>query len=318
MTAAAGIRGLVTELTWLLRRRRFDYRDAVVLITGGAGGIGSALADHVAQRGGRVVVVDLDGERATAVVQGLPGAAEPGRHLAVRADLTDLAQVERVVAEVEAGFGRIDVLVNNAGMTSSERFADRTPASIEHEIRVNTIAPLLMARLALPLLRRSSDPRLLSTISLAGIWPQAETPVYSASKFGLRGAMLSIAMDLHRQGVQVGSVLPSATDTPMLQQEAIEGGNVLQFQGPPQSVDAVVAAFASLLDRPRLEVFPKPREAALVRVVMLLPNTIHLLLPLVQGRGERGMGEYLEQLAARGDIERVDGRWQPVRRTPQR
>jgi NAD(P)-dependent dehydrogenase (short-subunit alcohol dehydrogenase family) len=62
----------------------------------------------------------------------------------------------------------------------------------------------------------------------------SETPIYTASKFGLRGAMLAIGLDLSDKGILAGSVLPSATDTRMLRQEAVQGGNTMQFQDPPQ------------------------------------------------------------------------------------
>lgn len=290
------------ELRRLLTRRTWPGAGRVVVVTGGAGGIGSVLAAALAGRGASVVVVDRDGDRAAAVAAGLPG---PGRHTALDGDLTDPAAVEAVLAEVDRAHGRVDVLVNGTGMTSAERFGARTLASIDHEVTVNTLSPLHVTRLALPLLRRSADPRVVTVVSLAGVFPQAETPVYCASKFGLRGAMLSIALDLHAEGIRVGSVLPSATDTPMLAREAVEGGNALQFQGgPPQRAQDVVDAVLSLLDRPRLEVYPKPAESRLVRLVMLAPNLLLTLLPFFAGRGEEGQRAYLEDLLRRGEVVR--------------
>jgi NAD(P)-dependent dehydrogenase (short-subunit alcohol dehydrogenase family) len=308
--AAGVIRDTIDEIRRTARRRRFEYRGKVFVITGGAGGIGSALAAHVAARGSQVVIVDLNERSAKRVAQSLPRGDSTITHTALPADLTDLDEIERVLKAITAAYGRIDVLVNNAGMTSSERFENRSPESIRNEILVNTISPLWITRLALPLLRQAADPRVISTVSLAGIWPQAETPIYCASKFGLRGAMNSIAMDFHGQGIKVGSVLPSATDTPLLRQEAIDGGNALQFQDPPQTPADVVAAFASILDRPRLEAYPKPRESYLVRAAMLFPNMLFILLPFFEGKGQRGMQEYIDILAARGDIVKVNGRWQ--------
>ena len=216
-----------------------------------------------------------------------PPAANPG-HLSIGADLTDQQQIEAVMARVQRAFGRIDVLVNNTGMTSTERFADRSLESMDREILVNTLSPLYVTRLALPLLRRSADPRVITTVSLAGIFPQAETPIYCASKFALRGAMLSIAMDLRAEGITVCSVLPSATDTRMLHREAITGGNLLQFQDPPQTPEVVAATMMRLLDRPRLEAYPKPRESYLVRAVMAVPNMLFVLMPFFEGKGVKG------------------------------
>lgn len=296
----------------LARPRRWDGRGRVVVVTGGAGGIGAALAGDLAARGATLVLVDRDAARAERVAAGLPTA--PGHpHRGLGADLTDEAEVRRVLADVAATEGRVDVLVNNTGMTSAERFGERTVASMAEELHLNTLSPLAVTRHALDLLRRSDDARVVTTVSLAGIFPQAETPVYCASKFGLRGAMLSVALDLAAEGITVSSVLPSATDTPMLRQEAVDGGNALQFQHPPQPPEVVAAAIVSLLDRPRLEAYPRPAEARLVRLVMAVPNLVPVLMPFFEGKGEDGMRRYVEELRRRGDVVDVDGRLEVVR-----
>jgi NAD(P)-dependent dehydrogenase (short-subunit alcohol dehydrogenase family) len=298
------------ELGRLLRRARYDFRGKVIVVTGGAGGIGRAFCRVAAARGATVIVVDLAAQRAADLASRLVEPLAGPAHLAVGADLTDVAQIEAMLARVDEHAGRIDVLVNNTGMTSSERFADRDLASIERELTLNTLSPLQVTRLAIPLLDRSADPRVITTVSLAGILPQAETPIYCASKFGLRGAMLSIALDLRHRGITVSSVLPSATDTPMLAREAIEGGNSLQFQDPPQKPGHVAAVMVGLLDRPRLEAYPKSGESWLVRVAMTVPNLLPLVLPFFEGKGRRGEQEYLRQLVARGEVVSVDGQLQ--------
>lgn len=285
--------------------KQLDLTERVVVITGGGGGIGSAMARRCAQRGARVVLVDIRPDAAAEVAASLPGGAE--RHSVQVGDLTVRADVERILSHIAADHGRIDVLVNNAGMTSAERFDERSVESIERELTVNLYAPLMLTRLAIDLLRAAPDPRVVTTVSLGGIFPLGETPIYTASKFGLRGAMLSIALDLRDKGIIAGSVLPSATDTRMLRQEAVEGGNALQFQDPPQSPDQVAAAMMKLLDKPRLEVYPKVSESWLVRIAMTIPNQLPRLMPLFRGKGERGMQKYLGDLRRRGLVETVDG-----------
>jgi hypothetical protein len=98
----------------------------------------------------------------------------------------------------------------------------------------------------------------------------------------------------------------------MLRQEAVEGGNSMQFQDPPQQPADVVAAVVSLLDRPRLEAYPRPGESRLVRFAMLAPNLLPRLFPVFRQRGERGMARYLEDLRRRGLARRVGGRWELV------
>ncbi|WP_329318259.1 SDR family NAD(P)-dependent oxidoreductase [Streptomyces sp. NBC_01262] len=287
---------------------RFEFTDKVMLVTGGAGGIGSALCRRFASGGARCVVVDIDGIGAAQVAVELPG----GGHMGIGCDLMDRAQMERLFERVAEVYGRLDVLVNNVGMTSSERFDVRSVESIEREITLNLTSPLVATRIAIPLLKASRDARVVTTVSLGGIFPLGETPIYTASKFGLRGAMLAIGLDLRSKGILAGSVLPSATDTRMLRQEAVDGGNSMQFQDRPQQPADVVAAVVSLLDRPRLEAYPRPGESRLVRFAMLVPNLLPRLFPLFRRRGDRGMARYLEELRRRGLARRTDGRWELV------
>ncbi|GHE08926.1 SDR family NAD(P)-dependent oxidoreductase [Streptomyces alanosinicus] len=287
----------------------YDFHDKVILVTGGAGGIGQALCHRFAAGGARLLVVDIDEVRAKRTAAELPGSG----HAGLGCDLLDGGAVRRMLDGVAATHGRIDVLVNNVGMTSAERFDVRSVESIEREIDVNLVAPLVTTRLAVPLLRASGDPRVVTTVSLGGIFPLGETPIYTASKFGLRGAMLAIGLDLRGKGIRAGSVLPSATDTRMLRQEAVDGGNSMQFQDAPQQPSDVVRAVVSLLDKPRLESYVRPGESRLVRFAMLAPNLLPRLFPLFRKRGERGMARYLEDLRRRGLARQAGGgRWELV------
>ncbi|WP_062078270.1 SDR family NAD(P)-dependent oxidoreductase [Demequina globuliformis] len=279
-----------------MSRTRWDGRGKVVVITGAGGGIGSEFARLVAARGATVVLVDLRAQAADAVAAWLPGSG----HEVVTGDLTQRAEVDRVLAHVRARHGRIDVLVNSMGMTSAERFDERSPESIDRELAVNLNAPLMFTRLAVPLLKKSADARVISVVSLGAIFPLGETPIYTASKYGLRGAMLSIALDLKPKGITVGSVMPSATDTRMLRQEALDGGNAFQFQDPPQSAEHVAATMVGLLDKPRLEAYPKRGESWLVRVALLSPNLLPRIMPLFRAKGERGQARYISHLKSRG------------------
>ena len=275
---------------------KFDYRDKVFVITGAAGGIGSHLAKEVATQNGIVVALDINQNKLTQLINSLSG----NNHLAICFDLTDKAEMQKAIEQIKAKYGRIDVLVNNAAITSAERFDERSLDSIEKELSINLLSPLLFMRLAIDLLKKSIDPRIISTVSLGGIFPLGETPIYTTSKFGLRGAMLSLSLDLAKKGIKVSSILPSATDTAMLHKEAIEGGNTLQFLDPPQTTEDVLKSFKKTLDNPKFERYPKPSESWLVRIVMLIPDLLPKLMPLFVGRGNRGHKKYLLELEKRG------------------
>ena len=286
----------------------YNYFDKVFVITGGAGGIGSHLAREFSDRGANCVLLDINQKKLDNVIAELKG----GNHLGIALDLTDRSEIARAISQISEKYGRIDVLIPNAAITTTDRMDERSIESIEYELDINLRSPLVIMRSSFDLLHKSKDPRIITTVSLGGIFPLGETPMYTTSKFGLRGAMLSMSLDLAAKGIKAGSIMPSATDTPMLQREAIEGGNSLQFMDPPQKTSDVVKAFMKMLDKPRFEVYPKPSESWLVRIAMLFPSALPKLMPLFAGRGERGHKKYLNELEKRGIARQVNGKWEII------
>ena len=286
----------------------FNFSNKVIVITGGAGGIGSHLAREFSGRGAQLVLLDLNKMRLEKVVTELTGS----NHHFIALDLTNRDEIAAAIKEIENKYGCIDVLIPNAAITTTDRFDERSIESIEYELDINLRSPLVVIRSCIDLLKKSSDPRIVTTVSLGGIFPLGETPMYTVSKFGLRGAMLSMSLDFMAKGIKVGSVMPSATDTPMLQREAVEGGNSLQFMDPPQKTEDVVKAFLKILDKPKFEVYPKPSESWLVRIAMLFPSALPKLMPLFVGKGERGHKRYLKELEQRGIARQVNGLWEII------
>jgi short-subunit dehydrogenase len=165
-----------------------------------------------------------------------------------------------------------------------------------------------MTRLAVPYLQKSDDPRVITTTSLGGIQPLRETPIYTAAKFGLRGAMLSFALDEELHGIKVGTVAPTATDTQMLRQEALDDGNVLNFIDTPQTALDVARTFLRVLEKPQLEAYPKTSDSILTRLAMLFPNLQPRVLPFFERKGRRGMRRYIEDLRKRGLVQEQNGK----------
>ncbi|MCU6497591.1 SDR family oxidoreductase [Rugamonas sp. A1-17] len=277
----------------------------VALITGGAGGIGREICRGFIERGIICVLADYNQEaldRATAEL----GPSAVG----VAVDLSDFSKLPALLAFVQARYGRLDILVNNAAITGTGHFEERSVEHILGELNINLLSPIVLTRLAFAALQRSGDGRVINTVSLGGIFPLPETGVYSATKFGLRGAMLCLGMDRERHGVHVGSVLPSATETPMLMREAVEGGNTLQFMDPPQQPADVARQVMRMLDHPCLERYPRLSESWSVRLAMLAPNFLPRLIPLFRKKGVRGHARYMESLRKRGLVVSNEGKWE--------
>lgn len=277
----------------------------VALITGGAGGIGRAICRGFIARGIQCVLADYNQASLDDAVAEL-GPAATG----VEIDLRDFSKLADLLAFVQERYGRLDILVNNAAITGTGHFEERSVENILGELNINLLSPIVLTRLAFPALQRAGDGRVINTVSLGGIFPLPETGIYSATKFGLRGAMLCLGMDAARHGVKIGSVMPSATETPMLMREAIEGGNTLQFMDPPQQPEDVARQVMRMLDSPCLERYPRIGESWTVRLAMLAPNLLPRLIPLFRKKGLRGHARYLESLRRRGLVRVRDGQWE--------
>ncbi len=280
------------------------YAGWVAVITGGAGGIGQATAARLIERGITCLLVDIDAAALERAAQALGPRA-----LTHCADLGGTQALAELAARVDRQFGRLDLLVNNVGVTDTRPFEQRSIESIVREMQINLLMPMALTHALLPRLQAAADGRVITTVSLGGLFPLPETTVYSASKFGLRGAMLCLGLDEARLGVRFSIVNPSATETPMLMREAITGGNQLQFMDPPQTAAEVAACILRSLDEPVLERYVRGSESWLVRLAMLVPNRLARLIPLLQRSAAKGHRRYLDSLQQRGLIERQGDAW---------
>ncbi|MFL9839613.1 SDR family oxidoreductase [Sphingomonas sp. ST-64] len=183
----------------------------VVVITGASSGIGEASALAFVAKGAKVVLAARRAERLDALVSRLGAAG--GEALAVATDVTDADAVGALFDAAMARFGRVDVLVNNAGI------ADSTPAeetSLELWWRVidtNLTSAFLCARAAIPIMKRQGHGRIINVGSISAKVPRANSPAYSASKWGLDGLTRSLAIDCRADNVAVSVFHPGIVAT---------------------------------------------------------------------------------------------------------
>ena len=144
--------------------RDFDGRTA--LVTGGAGGIGLAIARQLAEGGARVVLLDLERQALDVAAASL---AEPRHHLALEVDVTRPEGVEQAVATVLEATGRIDILVNSAGVALLEPAGEVSEAAWDRTLAVNLTAPLLLAQAVAPAMRRQRHGRIINLASQASV-----------------------------------------------------------------------------------------------------------------------------------------------------
>lgn len=176
-----------------------DFAGLVAIVTGGASGIGAAIADRLTADGATVAVLDL--------------AASPS-HASFTVDVSDDGSVRAAIDAVVERFGGIDVVVNNAGIGAQGTVETATDAEWLRVLDVNVVGTARVTRAALPHLRRSEHAAVVNTCSVAATAGLPERAVYSASKGAILSLTRAMAADHLREGIRVNCVTPGTADTP--------------------------------------------------------------------------------------------------------
>lgn len=194
--------------------KRLSGKTAIV--TGAAGGLGSAICRLFAREGAGVAVADLDWEAARSLAGEI--AAAGGRAFPVRADVTsaeDAAEMTEAAVRF-AGGGGVDILVNNAGIAGLGAVTEISEADWNRVLAVNLTGAYLCSRRVIPEMIRAGGGSIVCVSSVAGVVAQPGQAAYHASKHGLIGLVRAMALDHARDGIRVNAVCPGAVDTPLL------------------------------------------------------------------------------------------------------
>ena len=227
--------------------------DKVVVVTGGGGGIGTAICNRFAEEGAMVAVFDLDGSAAEKVVAGL----EADRCHAEAVDITDLTAVDEALTRTEEALGFIDVLVNNAGWDRFSMFLDTDEELRNRVVDINLLGPINMHHAVLSRMASRNQGVVVTIASDAGRVGSSGQAVYSACKGGMIAFTKTMAREMMRHGILLNCVCPGPTDTPMLQafQEEGELGQKvydglkrampMRRLGEPEDIPGIVAFLSS-------------------------------------------------------------------------
>lgn len=261
------------------------------LITGSTGGIGSAAIRQLADRGYRLILLDLEEAGLQRMKDQYPDA---------ETHALDLANSEAVAAfcdRIAADEWQIDMAFVNAGVLVIGDLAEITPEQLNLHFQVNLVAASQMIQALAVHMARRRQGHIMATVSMGGIVSLKGSTAYSASKFGLRGLLWGLRDELSSKGVHVTGIYPAGVDTPMLRREALHGGSALNFVGKPVTPDDVARGITRALDRPRLEVYVPYAESISSRFVAAFPGMLTKLYPVLERIGERGRSAYLKRIA---------------------
>ncbi|WP_318207440.1 SDR family oxidoreductase [Streptomyces sp. SJL17-1] len=265
---------------------------AGAVVTGAGRGLGRLIARLLVERGYTVLVTDLDETAAQAT------AAELGERAEARAlDVRDHAAVEGARDRILDRTGRLDVWVNNAGVLVTGPAWEQSPDTRRLMLEVNALGTVTGTVAAIDAMRGRGGGHIVNTVSLAGITLVPGEAVYAASKHAAIGFSLSTLADLRLAGVKdidISCVCPDGIWTPMLHDKLDDPASALSFSGKLLRPEEVVAAVATVLDRPR-PVTTIPRWRGLqARIADALPRLALRAVPLAVAQGRRAQGKLLK------------------------
>jgi NAD(P)-dependent dehydrogenase (short-subunit alcohol dehydrogenase family) len=238
-------------------------QDKVVAITGGGRGIGLATAGAFLQRGARVIIGDIDVETAKRGVAELESGAA-----VLSLDVADTAGFEAFINEVIDRFGRLDVLINNAGIMHISRFLDESPSIIRHQVDVNLLGTINGTRAAATRMRDAGTGHIVNVASIAGKMGTPGLATYSATKFGIVGYSECVRLELAGTGVQVSVIMPRIVSTEL--SLGMTSPAWVKNTSPARVAAAIVAA----VEHPAFDIYVPRIVSVTPRLTALLPRRV--------------------------------------------
>jgi short-subunit dehydrogenase len=251
---------------------RIALRDKVVLITGASSGIGALVAKLLAERGAIPVLTARSRDRMLEL-----SASIQGEHAVYEMDVTSDEQVKQVVSQVLDRYGKIDVLLNNAGYGEFIPFMEARIADFHEMMDVNFMGTVRCTQAVLPSMLQEGQGHIVNVASMAGKMATAKSTAYSATKHAVLGFTNALRQELRGSGVAVSAVNPGPIDTPFFNRADPDGNYVRNIKWFMMSPDKVARAILSVIERRKPEL-DLPWTASIgVKFMQVFPRISHSL-----------------------------------------
>jgi len=258
-------------------------KDKVVIITGAAGGIGSATAHLFAKHGAILVLTDIHKEGLENLGALLKDSG--AEIMLVEHDVADAESWRSLMEKIRKKYGRVDILINNAGVVQPGAAEKITSDEVKNQLSVNLSGTIHGCRAALGIMKAQNFGKIVNVASLGGIVPLPGEAVYSATKYAIRGYSLSLHAELRRTPVGVTVVCPDSVDTPQHDYELLYDDAVLSFLGKPLKPEQAAKGILKAVRKKKPEVMIPTSMGILCRIGIAFPKIFFSVLPIMEKMG---------------------------------
>lgn len=273
-------------------------KEKVVIITGAAGGIGRATARLFAQHGAFLVLTDIRNKELEEAVEILKEMG--AKTMLVEHDVRVPESWESLMNRVKQEYGRVDVLVNNAGVVEPGPAEEVALDKIQRQISVNLLGTIHGCRAALRVMKAQNFGKIVNVASLGGIVPMSGEAAYSATKFAIRGFTFSLFAELYGSPVGIAVVCPDSVDTPQLAYELMHDEAVMSFIGTPLKPDKVAKGILKAVRKKKPEILIPSGMGVISRTGMAFPRLFFAIFPLLRKIGSSTMKKRREEKKKEG------------------
>ena len=264
------------------------FEGKTIIITGASAGVGAACARAFARHKANLVLCARGQAGLDKISEELSSQCSV---LTVAMDVSDTDQCLALLTKAEDEFGRVDVLINNAGMHHRGDLEKVKPIDVGSMVDINLRAPLILSCAAIPFIKKSDGGAIVMVGSLAGMAPLQGAATYSATKAGLRAFAYALADELKDSEINVGVVSPGPIDTGFIMSE-IDVVEDIVFSQPMSSADGVADAVVSIARGDKVEIAMPAASGRLVMLSYLFPALRRFMRPSLYAKGRKNKDKY--------------------------